>query len=133
LKSGSRPNKSDCVNAKGLKPSGLEYELLLCRGSIEESGVAVRSVRAGDKDPGVHFTVYRAAKAGVSGGEKPFMTYQPEKQNNTVLVNVATKAFAAPVGSFALDKITQDLVTEARLSSLRALPRKSVSRPGTVE
>ena len=71
-------------------------------------------VRAGDKDPGVHFTVYRAAKAGVSGGEKPFMTYQPEKQNNTVLVNVATKAFAAPAGSFALDKITDDFVqTEA--------------------
>jgi hypothetical protein len=56
-------------------------------------------VRAGDKDPGVHFTVYRGAKTGASGGEKPFMTYQPEKQNNTVLVNVATKAFAAPVGS----------------------------------
>jgi len=30
------------------------------------------------------FTVYRAAKAGVSGGEKPFMTYQPEKQNNSI-------------------------------------------------
>jgi len=28
--SGSRPNKSDCVNAKGLKPTGLEYEPLLC-------------------------------------------------------------------------------------------------------
>jgi hypothetical protein len=24
------PNKSDCVNAKGSKPTGLEYELLLC-------------------------------------------------------------------------------------------------------
>jgi hypothetical protein len=71
-------------------------------------------VRAGDKDPGVHFTVYRGAKAGASGGEKPFMTYQPEKQNNTVLVNVATRASAAPVGSFALDKITEDFVqTEA--------------------
>jgi hypothetical protein len=42
------------------------------------------------------------------------MTYQPEKQNNTVLVNVATRASAAPVGSFDLDKITEDLVqTEA--------------------
>ena len=25
-----RPNKSDCVNAKGSKPTGLGYELLLC-------------------------------------------------------------------------------------------------------
>jgi hypothetical protein len=30
LKSGSRPNKSNCVSAKGLKPTGLKYELLLC-------------------------------------------------------------------------------------------------------
>jgi hypothetical protein len=42
------------------------------------------------------------------------MTYQPEKQKNTVLVDVATKTSAAPVGSFALDKITEDFVqTEA--------------------
>ena len=41
-------------------------------------------------------------------------TYQPEKQKNAVLINVATKASAAPVGSFALDKITEDFVqTEA--------------------
>jgi hypothetical protein len=71
-------------------------------------------VRAGDKDPGVHFTVYREVKAGVSGGQKPFMTYQPEKQKNTVLVNVATKGFAAALGSFGLDQITEDFVqTEA--------------------
>jgi hypothetical protein len=82
--------------------------------ALEEVAVLLRKagwqceVRAGDKDPG------RGAKTGASGGEKPFMTYQPEKQNNTVLVNVATKAFAAPVGSFALDKITEDFVqTEA--------------------
>jgi hypothetical protein len=66
---------------------------------------------AGDKDPGVHFTVYRGVKAG---GEKPFMTYQLEKQKDTVLINVATKASAAPLGSFPLDKITEDFVqTEA--------------------
>jgi hypothetical protein len=70
--------------------------------------------RAGDKDPGVHFTIYRGVKAGMSGGERPFMTHQPEKHQNTVLVNVATKGSAAPVGSFALDKITEDFVqTEA--------------------
>ena len=44
------------------------------------------------------------------GGEKPFMTYQPEKQKNTVLINVATKGSAAPVASFTLDKITEDFV-----------------------
>ena len=88
--------------------------------ALEEVAVLLRKagwqceLRGGDKDPGVHFTVYRGATTGASGGEKPFMTYQPEKQNNTVLVNVATRASAAPVGSFALDKITEDFVqTEA--------------------
>ena len=88
--------------------------------ALEEVAVVLRKAgwqcdaRAGDKDPGVHFTVYRGVKAGVSGGEKPFMTYQLEKQKNTVLINVATKASAAPVGSFAIDKITEDFVqTEA--------------------
>ena len=58
--------------------------------ALEEVAVVLRKagwlceVRAGDKDPGVHFTVYRGVKAGVSGGEKPFMTYQPEKQNNSI-------------------------------------------------
>jgi hypothetical protein len=84
--------------------------------ALEEVAVLLRKagwqceVRAGDKDPGVHFTVYRGVKAGLSGGEKPYMTYQPEKQKNTVLVNVATKGSAAPVGSFGLDKITEDFV-----------------------
>jgi hypothetical protein len=49
------------------------------------------------------------------------MTYQPEKQKNTVLVNAATKGSAAPVGSFALDKITEDFVqTEATKFFARA-------------
>ena len=84
--------------------------------ALEEVAVVLRKagwqceVRAGDKDPGVHFTVYRGATASVSGSESPFMTYQPEKQKSTVLINVATKASAAPVGSFALDKITEDFV-----------------------
>ena len=88
--------------------------------ALEEVAVLLRKagwqceLRGGDKDPGVHFTVYRGVTAGASGGEKPFMTYQPEKQNNTVLVNVATRASAAPVGSYDLDKITEDFVqTEA--------------------
>ena len=95
--------------------------------ALEEVAVVLRKagwqceVRAGDKDPGVHFTIYRGATAAVSGGERPFMTYQPEKQKNTVLVNAATKGSAAPVGSFALDKITEDFVqTEATKFFARA-------------
>ena len=87
--------------------------------ALEEVAVLLRKagwqceVRAGDKDPGVHFTVYRGVSAD-GAGEKPFMTYQPEKQSNTVLVNFATRASAASVGSFDLDKITEDFVqTEA--------------------
>ena len=88
--------------------------------ALEEVAAVLRKAgwqceaRAGDKDPGVHFTIYRAVKAGMSGGERPSMTYQPDKQQKTVLVNVATKGSAAPVGNFALDKITEDFVqTEA--------------------
>jgi hypothetical protein len=102
--------------------------------ALEEIAVLLKKagwqceVRTGDKDPGVHFTIYRAAKAGVSVGEKPFMTYQPEKQHNTVLVNVATKGSAAPVGSFALDKITEDFVqTEATKFFARITSEVSVS------
>ncbi len=87
--------------------------------ALEEIAVVLKKAgwqceaRAGDKDPAAHFTVYRV-KAGVSGGERPFMTYQPEKQKDTILVNVSTRASAAPVGSFTLDKITEDFVqTEA--------------------
>ena len=88
--------------------------------ALEEVAVLLRKagwqceLRGGDKDPGVHFTVYRGVTAGASGGEKPFMTYQPDKQKNIVLVNVATRVSAAPVGSFDLDKFTEDFVqTEA--------------------
>jgi hypothetical protein len=88
--------------------------------ALEEVAVRLRKagwqceVRAGDKEPSVHFTVYREAKAGVSGAQRPFMTYQPEKQKDTVLINVATKGSAAPVGSLGLDEITEDFVqTEA--------------------
>ena len=49
--------------------------------ALEEVAVLLRKagwqfeVRAGDKDLGVHVTIYRGG-----GGEKPFMTYQLEKQ-----------------------------------------------------
>jgi hypothetical protein len=84
--------------------------------ALEEVAVLLRKVgwqcevRAGDKDLGVYFRVYRAE----SRAERPYMTYQPEKQKNTVLVDVATKGSAAPLGSFGLDQITKDFVqTEA--------------------
>jgi hypothetical protein len=88
--------------------------------ALEEIAAVLRKsgwqceARAGEKDPGIHFTIYRGVKAGMSGAGRPFMTYQPEKHQNTVFVNVATKGSAAPVGRFALDKITEDFVqTEA--------------------
>jgi hypothetical protein len=84
--------------------------------ALEEVAVLLRKagwqceVRAGDKDTAVQFRVYRTE----SGAERPYMTFQPEKQKNTVLVDVATKGSAAPVGSFGLDQITVDFVqTEA--------------------
>ena len=47
--------------------------------ALEEVAVILRKagwqceVRAGDKDPGVHFTVYRGVKAGVSGAARNFV------------------------------------------------------------
>jgi hypothetical protein len=79
--------------------------------ALEEVAVLLRKAgwqcetRAGEKDRDVHFTIYRA-----SGGERPFMTYQPEKQKNTVLVNIGTKGSATAVGTFGLDKVTGDFV-----------------------
>jgi hypothetical protein len=88
--------------------------------ALEEVAAVLRKAgwlceaRAGDKDPGVHFTIYRGVKPGTGGGERPFMTYQPDKQQNAVLVNVATKGLAAPLGNFTLDKITEDFVQTAK-------------------
>ena len=101
--------------------------------ALEEVAVLLRKagwqceVRAGDKDPGVHFTVYRGATTGASGGEKPFMTYQPEKQNNTVW---STSQREHPLHQWAALPWTKSLRILSklkRLSSLRALLRKSVS------
>ena len=41
---------------------------------------------------------------------KTFHDLPTRKAKKTVLIDVATKASAAPVGSFALDKITEDFV-----------------------
>jgi hypothetical protein len=80
---------------------------------LEKAGWKCQLLGTGDH-PEVRFMVYRGANSGFTGGEKPYMTYQPEKQKNAILVNLATKGSAASVGSFALDKITEDFVqTEA--------------------
>jgi len=66
-----------------------------------------------EKDQGIHFTIYREnmkAGIGAGGSERPYMSFQPEKEKNTVLVYVATIGSGAGLGSFALDQITEDFV-----------------------
>jgi hypothetical protein len=66
-----------------------------------------------EKDQGIHFTIYREnmkAGIGAGGSERPYMSFQPEKVKNTVLVYVATIGSGAGLGSFALDQITEDFV-----------------------
>jgi hypothetical protein len=60
-------------------------------------------VRA-DKDQGIHFAIYRG---GVQG-ERPYMTFQPQKPKDTITIHVATKGSASELGNFTLDQITQD-------------------------
>jgi hypothetical protein len=59
-----------------------------------------------DKDQGVHFTIYR----GSVQGERPYMTFQPQKPKDTILIYVATKGSGSELGNFTLDQITQDFV-----------------------
>jgi hypothetical protein len=80
---------------------------------LRKAGWECQLLGTGDH-PDVRFMVYRGENSGFGGGHKPYMTYQLEKQKNTVLVNLTTKGSAEPLGSFALDKITKDFVqTEA--------------------
>ena len=62
-------------------------------------------VRA-DKDQGVHFTIYR----GNVQGERPYMTFQPQKAKDTIMIYAATRGSGSELGSFTLDQITQDAV-----------------------
>ena len=63
-----------------------------------------------DKDQGVHFTVYR----GNVKGERPYMTFQPEKSKDAIVIYVATRGSGSQLGNFTLDQINQDfLQTEA--------------------
>jgi hypothetical protein len=66
-----------------------------------------------EKDQGVHFTIYRGnmkAGLGAGGSERPYMSFQPEKLKNTVLIHVATIGSGAGLGSFTLDQVTEDFV-----------------------
>jgi hypothetical protein len=62
-------------------------------------------VRA-DKDQGVHFTIYRENVKG----ERPYMTFQPEKSKDAVQIYMATRGSASQLGNFTVDQITQDFV-----------------------
>ena len=59
-----------------------------------------------DKDQGVHFTIYRRSEQG----ERPYMTFQPQKSKDTILIYVATKGSGSELGNFTLEQITQDFV-----------------------
>jgi hypothetical protein len=66
-----------------------------------------------EKDQGIHFTIYREnmkAGIGAGGSERPYMSFQPEKVKNAVLVYVATIGSSAGLGSFVLDQITEEFV-----------------------
>ena len=66
-------------------------------------------VRA-DKDQGVHFTIYR----GNVKGERPYMTFQPEKSKDAIVIYVATRGSGSQLGNFTVEQISQDFVqTEA--------------------
>ena len=63
-----------------------------------------------DKDQGVHFTIFR----GNVKGERPYMTFQPEKSKDAIVIYVATRGSGSHLGNFTVDQITQDFVqTEA--------------------
>ena len=59
-----------------------------------------------EKDQGVHFTIYR----GGVHGERPYMSFGPQKPKDTIVIYVATKGAGSELGSFALYQITQDFV-----------------------
>ncbi len=59
-----------------------------------------------DRDPGIHFTIYR----GSVQGERPYMTFQPQKPKDTILIYVATNGSGSELGNFTLDQIMQDFV-----------------------
>ena len=59
-----------------------------------------------EKDQGVHFAIHR----GSVHGERPYMSFQPQKPKDTIVIYVATKGSGSELGSFVLNQITQDFV-----------------------
>jgi hypothetical protein len=54
---------------------------------------------------GVHFTIYRANVKG----ERPYMTFQPEKSKAAIAIYAATGGSGSQLGNSTVDQITQDL------------------------
>jgi hypothetical protein len=79
-----------------------------------------------DKDQGIHFTIYR----GSVQGERPYMTFQPQKPKDTILIYVATKGSGSELGHFTVEQITQDFIqTEAAKFFERLTAEHSTSGP----
>ncbi len=82
-------------------------------------------VRA-DKDQGCHFTIYR----GNVKGERPYMTFQPEKSKDALVIYVATRGSGSQLGNFTVDQITQDFVQTEALKFFERLTLE-LSTPST--
>src|SRR6516225_3436745 len=59
-----------------------------------------------EKEQGIHFTIYR----GSVHGERPYMSFRPQKPKDTIVIYIATKGAGSELGNFALNQITQDFV-----------------------
>ncbi len=70
-----------------------------------------------DKDQGVHFTIYRANVKG----ERPCMTFQPEKSKDAIAIYAATRGSGSQLGNFTVDQITQDFVQTGALKFFERL------------
>jgi hypothetical protein len=70
-----------------------------------------------DKDQRVHFTIYRANVKG----ERPCMTFQPEKSKDAIAIYAATRGSGSQLGNFTVDQITQDFVQTGALKFFEQL------------
>jgi hypothetical protein len=78
-----------------------------------------------EKDQGVHFTIYRANVKG----ERPYMTFQPEKSKDAIAIYAATRGSGSQLGNFTADQITQDFVQAEALKFFERLTSE-LSTPG---
>jgi hypothetical protein len=62
-----------------------------------------------DKDQGVHFTIYRANVKG----ERPYMTFQPEKSKDAIAIYAATRGSGSPGALKFFERLTSELSTPA--------------------